>query len=356
MKTINSLGAPSGGTPISAAIRASVNTLKQYAANNKKIILVTDGLEDSGGDYVTEAKKACAVGVNCEVHIIGIGLNDKAKAQAREVSILTSGSFSFIPYTNGNSYNSSTIKSCLSNFYKGVKKATIVASNPLIITNENPIVQTEAKTQPIKDEETNVVAPKPKEEKSIVAGENNTLNQIMDEIRNIKEQLNELKLDKTVIPEIEEDAELNEKIRKASEKYLFEFLKRKHPGRVKWLNEDGESNSDHDFEILGFDFGAIEYYIECKGTIKNKPTFYLTKNEWQLFLNNTKIYQIYFVKNCFGKPSHIFIDNLLDWLLNGKIVPYLKHRDVIKEERVFLTLNETVIDKLNPQELSSFNN
>jgi len=52
-------------------------------------------------------------------------------------------------------------------------------------------------------------------------------------------------------------------------------------------------------------------------------------------------YQIYFVKNLFGNPIHTFIDNMLDWLLKGKLVPYLKERDVIKEERVFLTLNET---------------
>jgi len=118
------------------------------------------------------------------------------------------------------------------------------------------------------------------------------------------------------------------------------LLKKKYPERVKWLNQNGESNSDHDFEILDLDGETIEYYIECKGTPKNKPTFYLTKNEWWLFLNHTKNYQIYFVKNSFNNPSPTFIDNVLDWLLKGKLVPYLKERDIIKEDRVFLTVNE----------------
>jgi hypothetical protein len=64
-------------------------------------------------------------------------------------------------------------------------------------------------------------------------------------------------------------------------------------------------------------------------------TFYLKKmsGDFSLITN----YQIYFVKNSFDKPSHIFIDNLLDWMLKGKIVPYLIERQLIKEERVFLT-------------------
>jgi len=56
IQAVNSLGTPDGNTPISAAIKASVTTLKEYAAFNKKIILVTDGEETGGGDYVAEAK------------------------------------------------------------------------------------------------------------------------------------------------------------------------------------------------------------------------------------------------------------------------------------------------------------
>lgn len=337
IQAINSLGTPDGGTPISAAIRASVITLKEYVAYDKKIILVTDGEEDQGGNYVAEAKKANAEGVNCQIHIIGIGLNDNAKTQAREISNLTNGTVSFIPYANGTAYNSTVVKSNLSNFYSAVKVSPTVSATSVA----SPITQSEIKPPPIKVENPKVEIEKTQEEKTPNTDNNEALKFIIEEIKSIKEQLKDLKSDKTTIPEIVEDAEHNEKIRKASEEYIFEILKKKYPDRVKWLNENGESNSDHDFEILDNDNGTIEYFIECKGTVKNKPTFYMTKNEWRLFLNHTKNYQIYFVKNSFGNPSHTFIDNLLDWLLKGKLVPYLKERDVIKEERVFLTLNET---------------
>jgi hypothetical protein len=340
IQTINSLGTPDGGTPISAAIRASVTTLKEYVAFDKKIILVTDGAEDQGGDYVAEAKKANSEGINCQIHIIGIGLNENAKTKARDISNLTSGTVSFIPYTNGTTYNSVVVKTSLTNLYSAVKVSPPVSASSVTL----PVVQPEIKSQTIAVDKPKVEVEKPQEEKTPNTDNNEALKYIIKEIKNIKEQLNDLKSDKTIIPDIAEDTELNERIRKASEEYVFEVLKRKYPDRVKWLNEIGESNSDHDFEIFDTENGTIEYYIECKGTVKNKPTFYMTKNEWRLFLNHTKNYQIYFVKNSFGNPSHIFIDNLLDWLLKGKLVPYLKERDVIKEERVFLTLNETTFN------------
>lgn len=338
-RAINALGIPAGGTPITAAIRASVTTLKEYAANDKKIILITDGEEDKGGDYVAEAKRANAEGINCQVHIIGIGLNDTAKAQAKEISKISNGSFSFIPYTNGLSYNSETIKTNLTTFFNAVKVTQTVFSSSAPTPISKPIVQSEMKPQLNKVEEIKVENEKPTETAN--TDNNDLLQLIIEEIKSVKEQLKELKAEKNVIPEIVEDAEHNEKIRKASEEFLFELLKKKYPDRVKWLNEDGESNSDHDFEVLELDNGTTEYFIECKGTVRDKPTFYLTKNEWRLFLNHTKNYQVYFIKNSLSKPSYTFIDNLLDWLLKGKIVPYLNERSVIKEERVFLTLNET---------------
>jgi len=342
IQAIESLGIPAGGTPITAAIRASITTLKEYVANDKKIILVTDGEEDKGGDYVSEVKKVKTEGISCQVHIIGIGLKETAKAQAQEISNITNGSFSFIPYTSGESYNAEKIKTNLSNFYNAVKVTAPVVSSSATTPVSQQIIQPEEKPQSLEVEEPKVEIKKPEEETKTDNDE--VLILIMNEIKDIKKQIKELKEEKNTIPEIIEDTEHNEKIRKASEEYLFDLLKRKYPDRVKWLNENGESNSDHDFEILDLDNKVIEYYIECKGTAKNKPTFYLTKNEWRLFLNHTKNYQIYFVKNSFGTPNHTYIDNMLDWLLKGKLVPYLREKDVVKEERVCLTINDTTFD------------
>lgn len=93
---VNALGKPHGGTPIAAAIKSAVNTLKEFRALEKRIILVTDGGETAGGDYVAEAKAARADGIECEIHIIGLSLSDKAATQAREIATISSGSFSNI--------------------------------------------------------------------------------------------------------------------------------------------------------------------------------------------------------------------------------------------------------------------
>lgn len=341
-QAIQKINCSDGGTPIAASIKASVKALSEFVANDKIIILVTDGQETEKGDYVQEAKNATAEGIYCKIHVIGIDLKEGGVNQANEIAKITGGTPNFISFVNG-TYNQSSIRSSLSSFYQAVRTTPLVQqtfspsfnhSAPLVTKVAEPEIKIDSQIEEI---EPTITETETTEKTSM------QLDLIVEQIKEIRKELAELKKDKVEIPVIIEDAEHNEKIRKASEEYLFEVLKKKYPERVKWLNGNGESNSDHDFEIVDLD-GTIEYYIECKGTVKNKPTFYLTKNEWRLFLNHTKNYQVYFVKNSFGQPNHVFIDNLLDWLLKMKIVPYLKERDVIKEERVFLTLNETTFD------------
>jgi hypothetical protein len=330
---ISSLDNPDGNTPIAAAIKSSVNSLKEYPAFDKKIILITDGEENCDGDYEKEVSIAISDGINCEIHIIGIGLNEKATKQAEKIKTLSKGSFSSIPFVKGQTvYQQNIVRHNLAPFYTAVRPIVQQPSPitaPTTVPNKTVVPISEPKT------------PTDEVKEAIVLKETSTSNEegfklIMDEIKEIRKELKDLRKEKEQVLEIIEDEELNERIRKTSEEYLFEILKKKYPDRVKWLNETGESYSDHDFEILDLD-GSVEYYIECKGTPKAKPTFYLTKDEWRLFLNHTKNYQIYFIKHSFDKPNHIFVDNLLDWMLKGKIVPYLIERAVIKEERIFLT-------------------
>lgn len=343
IKAINALSVKQGGTPISEAIRQSVKTLKEHPVNNKKIILLTDGEEDKNGDYISECKKAQTEGINCEIHVIGIGLSHQAKTKAIEIAKLTNGTYSNIAFSKGTQYNQVSIKNSLTNFYSATNKTNQLPqiTESVSIQTSNPLpppqstLQVEKKSEVINEEHIKETVNKQENEET-----NSLLKILVGEIKEIREEINKIKLEKDVIPEIIEDKELNEKIRSISESYLFEILKLKYPNRVKWLNENGESNSNHDFEILEED-GNVEYYIECKGTAKRKTTFYITKSEWKLFLNNTKNYQIYFIQNVLDKPSHIFISNLLDWILRGKIYPYLKTRDIIKEERVFLTIDDS---------------
>ena len=119
----------------------------------------------------------------------------------------------------------------------------------------------------------------------------------------------------------------------------LDCLKRNNGDRVKWLNERGESGQDHDFEVIDID-DTIEYYIDCKGTKSSKKTFMMTKNEWRLFLNQTKNYRVFFVSEALSEPKLTKIDNLLDWILKGKAVPYSKKNMKLKLERVVLTILE----------------
>jgi hypothetical protein len=134
------------------------------------------------------------------------------------------------------------------------------------------------------------------------------------------------------------DSDYSETIRKASETFLYSFLCEKYGSeKVKWLNKDTESYSHYDFE-LSDENGKIVNLIECKGTIKDKPTFYLTSTEWKFFTENKDIYQLYRVYNVQGEIYTVCIDNLLTALLNRQVVPYLLKPEILKEERVFLTL------------------
>lgn len=294
---INSLASSKNGrTPIAAAIRKSVESLSEYVSKDKIIILVTDGGETEGGNYVDEATKAAKNGFNCKIHVVGLDLNEESKKQATQIAQITGGSASFLVFQN-QSYNNSIAKSNLTDFRLALKKSTTSKSN-------------------------------------------SSFDEVQEFIREVYNNLEEVKSgDDNTVPERIENQLVNEEIRSISEKYVYDLLSKKYPNRVKWLNANGESKADHDFEIHDLD-NSIEYYVECKGTNNTKPTFYLTKFEWRLFLNHTNNYHIYFVQNCSSKPNHIFINNLLDWILKGKIVPYLKERDIIEEGRVFLSLNE----------------
>lgn len=136
-------------------------------------------------------------------------------------------------------------------------------------------------------------------------------------------------------------------IKEKSEAYLFEILKELYPNHtVKWLNYNEESENfheswqDHDFEILDSD-GNVLHYIDCKGTPRQKRTFYLTANEWNFFLNCVQEngnYQIFRVFDMENSANYVQIDNLWEWIEAGKVVPYLTATETIKGGRVFLTL------------------
>jgi hypothetical protein len=137
--------------------------------------------------------------------------------------------------------------------------------------------------------------------------------------------------------------EYTNEIKERSEQFLFQYLTNEFPkSNVVWLNSDEDENfveswDNHDFEIQDKK-GNVINYIDCKGTPKSKRTFYLTQNEWEFFLNNKDNYQIYRIFNLEGTENVLVIDNLMEWIIEGKVVPYLEATETIKGGRVFLTI------------------
>jgi len=248
--------------------------------------LLTDGEENGEGDYEIEAQTINLMsGIKCEIFVIGLALEGEAELKAKSI-----------------------------------------ASGGFINVKSKSIVDNEIKKvfEPLK------------------------IAVLSNSIRNLKQLLSnknsEVAHDLIINNNIDSttltiDEECSEQIRLISEQYIYDLLCEKYGKQnVKWLNEKTESNKPYDLEVL---IGANEIsYIEVKGTVKEKPTFYLTAPEWNYFLSNRSKYEIYRVFNCDDENKIAFyhIKNLLEDLLSQKVVPYLLKPEILKEERVFLTI------------------
>ncbi|MTB53992.1 DUF3883 domain-containing protein [Lewinella sp. W8] len=376
--TINSLeNPPLGGTPISAALEESINELAKsdYRNHDRKIILLTDGEENGKGNYLETAQKAIDLhGIPCKIFIVGISQDDSARMKSKQLAEITNGNYFNVSSLN---YNKEYIKSVLSPLKTQVIKSSLenlttptdvkatqsnqVTSPPRntdiskepekqseSIKIETPTIHKES-IQDNKTEEISTIINQPeifprenRELKEVVEKNSKALNLITKQLDNLSQEISSLKGNFNNYEEqeeivITENREVNEQVRDASERFLNERLKSKYSDRLKWLNENGESGADHDFEVLDED-NSVEYFIECKGSKGNEKFFYLTKNEWSLFIQNTKNYQIYFVSDALTSPEMTKIDNLLDWILKGKIYPMSFKNRKVKAERIMMTI------------------
>jgi hypothetical protein len=334
---------PGGGTPITTAINIAVANLEKYENCDRKIILVTDGEENGGGDYIEASKKAMQLkGIPCKTFIIGIAQDEQS--EKKSIAIATGGYFNI----KTNAISTTELQKVLTPLKKAVLQNTIQniqkATNYI---NQQPIIQQNKTVEIVKEKIEILKSEKVKETTNQLTDFEDKLKQqilnsekLLTELASIKDtfrlnSLLETEIDATTLTI---DSDYSESIRKTSETFLYRFLCDKFGSeKVKWLNQIAESYSNHDFEIVD-DKGNIRSLIECKGTLKDKPTFYLTSNEWKFFTENKDTYQIYRVFNVQGEMYTVCIENLLNALLYRQIVPYLLKPEILKEERVFLTL------------------
>lgn len=151
-----------------------------------------------------------------------------------------------------------------------------------------------------------------------------------------KEAIRRLKqIDEEVI--LFEDKEKIHSNSKKSEEYTFSLLQKKYPERVVWINKEKKQELGCDFKIM-FDKENIEYFIVCKGVPNSSKTFFLTKHEWELCLKNNRNYQVYIINDLNENPKVTIIDNLMGWILNGRVRPYASKNQKVKADRVMFTL------------------
>lgn len=335
---------PMGGTPISAALDKSFENLKNYPQYDRKVILLTDGEENGGGDYVSTAKKIESLsGVKCKIFILGIALPENSIIKAKEIA---SGGFYNI---KSKSFKKNEIKQVLAPIKTAVLEDTI--QNLTKSKNVHQLLQESKETEKIVKDKIKEIAIE--SQKTTTNSLNKLENRIkeylslgedlLDEFSTLKENMRISSLvesnsiDSTTLTI---DEEYSESIRQRSESFLYKVLCEKHGrDKVNWLNREKESFKPYDFEIYD-EKGIVCQFIECKGTVGTKPTFYLTDKEWDFFINNNSIYQVYRIFNLDSDCKYIAIKNLLNYLMIGKVKPYLTRPEILKEKRVFLTLIE----------------
>lgn len=259
-------------------------------------------------DYKETAKEALNLhGINCNIFVVGISLDNDAEIKVKNLVQETGGEYINL---KSNIYSNDEVQEKFKGLKESIikdsieKAAIVVANNNQ--TNENPKI---SMIQETLDEK---------------FSQNSSL-------PNFNDEESELIID--------ENRDQNEAIRLASETFLFSILKTKYQNQVKWMNENGESGKSFDFEIVDNIDNSTEYFIECKGTIGNELIFQLTKKEWFFFLQNSSNYQIYFVRNALKNPSIIKIDNFMKWLISGKVYPCTNKNRAVKAERIYFTIN-----------------
>lgn len=131
-----------------------------------------------------------------------------------------------------------------------------------------------------------------------------------------------------------------EEIRQKSEEFVYDMLKNQYGfENVIWNNSTSESFMPYDFLVKMPN--GINKYIECKGTAKDKQTFYMTQSEWFFYQEQKKtgsLYEIYRVNNIESTPDITVISNLDEWIENKSIAPLLTSTETIEGGKVFMTI------------------
>lgn len=353
LNTISKIANPlPGGTPIFETLKKAITDFKLSTLDKKIIILFTDGDSNDEVEFDTKILEFIqAIKMEISIYIIGIDQDEVAEKKSKNLAEKTKGKYINLKAID---YDKKYINQMLFELRSGILTSTL-----------NQISQPEAKiSQPIsvstiKDEskshtlvkeitvEEKIDETKPIYEEvtsfnieEVVKKNSMALNIIGKQLEMITQEIKYIKSGKTVVEEddeieIIENTELNTQIGYNAEKIIFEYLQKNKVESLVWNNEKEESYKSFDMQ---FSHNNQIHYIECKGSPNNENYFYLTKDEWIFFLKNKNNYKLYYVSSINTNPQIKFIENLLEAILVGSLVPYsIKNRNV-KAERILFTI------------------
>ncbi len=82
-----------GETPIAEALKQAVRSFAALKGQSNRIVLVTDGIEECGGDPCAAAQAVSAAGLDLKVDIIGFTLTEKQRQTVQCVADATGGQY-----------------------------------------------------------------------------------------------------------------------------------------------------------------------------------------------------------------------------------------------------------------------
>lgn len=371
-KKIDGLPWPNGGAPLAKTVNKSVSDFENIDADDKIIVLVTGGSDNfryEMSDVAYEINKAEG---KVRLVVLGINLSEDDEKDAISSIEKCNGAFCNIKMNDDN-YERFEAKAQLETFFNVLKNKPAA---PKVQEPEKNIVKEAPKAEPVKIEftaptitvsekkaaaEPQFESIKPIEVKpadipndsesadeidvfDVLAKNNEAIKACL--LNNV-EAFNLLsarldsanaKIDKLIADDkavvIEEDSELNAEIADKSRAIVMQLLQSKYPERVKSVNN---TEKGYDFQVW-LDNESVEYRIACKGLLDEQQTFCMARKEWEVCMKNNRNYQVYLINNMSSQPTVTIIDNLMGWLLKGKIVPCAPKNMKIKADTVTLTI------------------
>jgi hypothetical protein len=371
-KKIDGLPWPNGGAPLAKTVNKSVSDFENIDADDKIVVLVTGGSDNfryEMGDVAYEINNAKG-----EVRLVVLGINLSENDEKDAISSIEkcNGAFCNIKMNDDN-YERFEAKAQLETFFNVLKNKPAA---PKVQEPEKNIVKEAPKAEPVKIEFT-ALTTTVSEKKAAAEPQFESIKPIEvkpAEIPNESESADEIdvfdvlaknneaikacllnnveafnllsarldsanaKIDKLIADDkavvIEEDSELNAEIADKSRAIVMQLLQSKYPERVKSVNN---TEKGYDFQVW-LDNESVEYRIACKGLLDEQQTFCMARKEWEVCMKNNRNYQVYLINNMSSQPTVTIIDNLMGWLLKGKIVPCAPKNKKVKADTVTLTI------------------